>query len=226
MIEIYLKKREIREMKKKIIILFVLIFLAIVVSSVCYKKYYTSTDWNYEGNAVILVENDDYEFVGTTKIKLDGEIYGFGKYYLGDVFIEKLEELCSYTGNNKVSTLYRYNLDTEGEKFYKEKENRKILSDQIVDATSYTRKIPKAKMAYLYWYEWGLNSRGKVKRERVATSYFYMKKPGKMPCVLYFIPEVEEHITCYFIVPGVSTREEAISLIKENFEGLGNFAYY
>ncbi len=216
-------------MKKKLIIFFVLVLLTIIVLSIGYQKYYTSTDWNYEGDAVILRAHPDYEFVGTTKIKLDGEIYGFGKYYLGDVFIEKLEELCSYTGNKKISTIYRYNLDTGGEKCFEDKEKRKRLSNQIVDATYYTGKIPKAKMAYLYWYDWRLNSRGKVKLERVATSYFYMKKPGKMPCVLYLIPEVEEWITtCYFIVPGVSTREEAISLMKENFEGLGtgNFIYY
>ena len=217
-------------MKKKLIIFFVLVLLTIVVSSIYYKKYYTSTDWNYEGEAVILIANPDYEFVGTTKIKLDGEIYGFGKYYLGDVFIEKLEELSSYTGKNKVSTLYRYNLDKEGEECFEDKEKRKRLSDQIVEATYHTGKMPKAKMTYFYWYEWGLDSRGRTKRKDVAASYFYMKKPGEMPCVLYLIPQprVGETITCYFIIPEVSTREEAISLMKENFEGLGmgNFIYY
>lgn len=216
--------------KKKLIIFFVLLFLTITVLSIFYKKFYTSTDWNYEGDAVILVANPDYEFVGTTKIKLDGEVYGFGRYYLGDVFVEKLEELCSYTGNNKVSTMYRYNLDTKGEKYFEDKENRKIQSDHIIDATYHAEKMPKTKMMFLGWYEWRMDPRGKITRERVAASYFYMKKPGKIPCVLYLIPQpgVGESITCYFIVPGVSTREEAISLMKENFEGLGmgNFVYY
>lgn len=215
--------------KKKLIIFFVLLFLTITVLSIFYKKFYTSTDWNYEGDAVILVANPDYEFVGTTKIKLDGEIYGFGRYYLGDVFVEKLEELCSYTGNNKVSTMYRYNLDTEGEKCFEDKEKRKRLSDQIVNATYHAEKMPKAKMTYFDWYEWGMDSRGRTKRKEVAASYFYMKEPGEMPCVLYLIPQFKMgRVITYFIVPGVSTREEAISLMKENFEGLGmgNFVYY
>lgn len=56
------------------------------------------------------------------------------------------------------------------------------------------------------------------------------QKKSKMPCILYLIPQpgVGETITCYFIIPEVSTREEAISLMKENFEelGMGNFIYY
>ena len=84
-------------------------------------------------------------------------------------------------------------------------------------------------MTYFYWYEWGMDSRGRTKRKEVAASYFYMKEPGGMPCVLYLIPQFKMgRVITYFIVPGVSTREEAISLMKENFEelGMGNFIYY
>lgn len=153
----------------------------------CYKQYNKGIPWNYNGQAAVLMDNPPYEFVGTTDIALNGEV--FGKYFLGDMRVEMFENLHTHKEEEHcygIITMYHYHLDTKGEAYVKEKERRKTLADGIIKATTGGEPMPGVKMMRLGWYEWTarLSSDEKVTCNDKVTGYLYYENAGRMPFVL------------------------------------------
>ncbi len=214
-------------MKKKIyyivvtIILFIAIFLLFIQSM---TRRHKSFDWNYSGTAVVLSNQKPYELKGKTDIILNGIVYENGNFFLGDLRIGIIERLRHYKGNKNseyynmtgVMTLYRYLLLKEGKDYFNNTKNRDIciVKSESAWLDNVESKARKIKMFLFYWFEWYeyANQEGNIKRAPwMYNGGLYFIEPGK-----YFMVRTETE----FIVPGVTTQEEAINFIENYFEEL------
>lgn len=214
-------------MKKKrciiilLLALFITIFLFIVHSI---SKKHNSFRWNYSGTAVVLSNSEPFEFKGMTDVTLDGTVYENGKFFLGDLRIGIVEEKRHYKGNPKsryyditgVMSIYRFLLLTEGEEYFNDNNNKEhcIIKSEPAWLDNIGSKAEKIKMFPFRWFEWYeyANQEGNIKRAG------WMENGG-----LYFIKAGENFVvrtTFELIVPGVTTQEEALDYLKENFHEL------
>lgn len=213
-------------MKKKLwtTIIFVLVIAVGLIYWRYSVKFSESFDWDYEGRAVVLNRNPPYEFVEITDVILDGELFGFGKYFLGDLRIGTVEAMRHYKGNPEsayyaltgVMTMYRYALLSNGEEYF---EDKKIRDRYAVEAEPATKIFDSDILMLMFrWeecYEYA-NQEGSIKMGGMAeTGYFYFREKEKE----MFVVETGD----YWIVPGVSTSEEALAVLAKNFGVLGHF---
>lgn len=214
-------------MQKKINIMIATIFLVSMALIMTYKRYNEGITWNYEGQAVVLVDDSSYKFIGLTDVVLNGKVYGFGKYFLGDAKISLVEDQHTYCQDDNcygLKTMYRYHLDKEGDAYVNK---NKWIVDHIIPATVLGNEMPGRKMIRMDWYEWVPKKRTGGEDEIIyksfVTGYMYFKKAGEMPFAFklsFLRKDMQEEYKYCIIVPGVSTREEALSVLEKNFDGL------
>lgn len=214
-------------MKKNtfIAIITTVIFIVILLSFIqSITKKQNSFEWNYSGTAVVLSNQEPFEYKGITDIILDGTVYENGEFFLGDLRVGVVEETRHYKGNinskyyniTGVMSFYRYLLLTEGEEYFNNIENRErfIIKAESAWLDNVGNRAKKIKMFPFRWFEWYeyANQEGNIKRAAwMENGGLYFIKPGKD-----FIVRTGTDL----IVPGVNNREEAIKFIENHFEEL------
>ena len=215
-------------MLKKSIIIVTILSISTILIILLYRQYYKGTTWNYEGQAVVLTDDYSYEFVGLTDVVLNGKVYGFGKYFLGDIQIALVENEHAHCQNERchgMTTIYRHILDAQGYEYVNKSMNQ--IADQIIPATILGNEMPGSKMIRVDWYEWVQQKRAggedRTVRKGFVTGYMYLNKAGEMPFafrLMFMGKDIQEEYEYCIIVPGVSTREEALSLLEKDFKQL------
>ena len=207
---------------KKRIFLIVLIFITLLFGFI-FSKYRSkkSFDWNYDGKAVVLTTDSKHTFVEITDVTLSGIVYDSEKYFLGDLRVGTIEKEKHFHGEadfitKGMMTDYRYYRNKMGDAYFDTEKIQKQFELKIGQAQTYWNpvEIPDTKMLYFVWKEWFGET---ADSEYTTVGHLHFKKAGSE---LFVIETLN-----YLIVPGVSTRKEALSILHENFAYLDWYGF-